>query len=120
MPGDFAVVVIFIAAGLFDTGVNAIASDTTAAAARGRQTYVRVGCYECHGYEAQGGAGPRLAPAPIPLEALRAFVRGTTGEMPAYRQNVLSDADLADIYAFLTTIRPPKSPDTIPELKGLN
>jgi mono/diheme cytochrome c family protein len=35
-------------------------------AANGRKLFVSFGCYQCHGYEAQGGAaGPRLAPRPI-------------------------------------------------------
>lgn len=33
----------------------------------GKKLYVSVGCYQCHGYEGQGGAaGPRLAPRPLP------------------------------------------------------
>src|SRR5690348_13190628 len=37
-------------------------------AANGRKLFVSFGCYECHGYEAQGSTatGPRLAPRPIP------------------------------------------------------
>ena len=35
-------------------------------AGNGRKLFVSFGCYQCHGYEAQGGsAGPRLAPRPI-------------------------------------------------------
>jgi mono/diheme cytochrome c family protein len=36
-------------------------------------------------------------------------VRTTNREMPAYREGVLSDADLADLYAYLQSI--PKGPD---------
>jgi len=112
-------VIAVVVLGICDFGDLNAASDTNASVARGRQTYTRVGCYQCHGYEAQGGAGPRLAPGPMPLEAISAFVRGTTGEMPAYGEKVLSDMDLADIYAFLTSVPRPKSPDTIPALRGL-
>ena len=38
------------------------------AAEQGRADFVEVGCYQCHGYQGQGGAGPRLAPDPISLE----------------------------------------------------
>jgi len=43
-------------------------------------------------------------------------VRTTNRQMPAYRKQVLSDADLADLYAYLQSI--PKGPDpkTIPLL----
>ncbi len=46
-------------------------------AARGKAIFVKVGCYACHGREAQGGGtyGPRLAPSPIPFPAFLRFVR---------------------------------------------
>ena len=44
------------------------------------------------------------------------LVRTTNRQMPAYRKKVLSDADLADLYAYLKSI--PQGPDakTIPLL----
>ena len=86
-------------------------------AGKGRATFVRAGCWECHGYEGQGGVGPKLAPGPVAAPALKAFVRTTSGDMPAYTAKILSDADLDDIYAYLQSI--PKSPDpkTIPLLQ---
>jgi mono/diheme cytochrome c family protein len=87
-------------------------SDTVRAepsAANGRALFVKVGCYLCHGYQGQGGAaGPRIAPDPLPFDGLAPFVRMTSGEMPPYSQKLLSDADLADIYAYLLSVpRPP-------------
>jgi mono/diheme cytochrome c family protein len=71
---------------------------------------MRVGCWQCHGTMGQGAmTGPKLAPDPLPFEALSSFVRTTNRNMPAYREQVLSDADLADIHAYLRSI--PKSPD---------
>jgi len=63
-----------------------------------------------------GAAGPKLAPDPLPFDALSSFVRTTNRQMPAYREEVLSDADLADLYAYLNSI--PQGPDakTIPLL----
>lgn len=76
----------------------------------GKKKYVEVGCWGCHGYMGQGGiAGPKLAPDPMPQETFVSFVRTTNRAMPPYREPVLSDSDLADIYAYLQTI--PKSPD---------
>jgi ubiquinol-cytochrome c reductase cytochrome c subunit len=88
-----------------------------ASAETGKQVFMRAGCWQCHGTVGQGGAaGPKLAPDPPPFDALSSFVRTTNREMPAYREEVLSDADLADLYAYLQSI--PKSPDpkTIPLL----
>jgi mono/diheme cytochrome c family protein len=69
---------------------------------RGRNTFVRVGCYQCHGREAQGAStGPRLGPNPLPLAAFTRAVRTPRNEMPPYGDRILSDAELADMYAFV-------------------
>jgi len=72
-------------------------------AERGRETFLRVGCYQCHGRQAQGAStGPRLGPDPLPLAAFMRAVRTPRNEMPPYGVRILSDADLADVYAFVT------------------
>ncbi len=84
-------------------------------AQRGKQLFQTDGCYQCHGREAQGGAGtgPRLAPRPIPFAALSRYVRQPTGQMPPYTAKVLPDQDLADIYAFLQSVPEPPSAKSI-------
>src|SRR5437899_10536445 len=98
----------FAAARLFG---NAAAAEPSAG--NGRVLYVKVGCYQCHGYQGQGGAaGPRIAPEPLPFDGLAGFVRTSSGEMPPYPTALLSDSDLADIYAYLQSIpRPPALAD---------
>jgi len=95
---------------------NAAAAEPSAA--NGRVMFIKVGCYQCHGYQGQGGAaGPRIAPEPVPFDGLAAFVRTSSGEMPPYPATLLSDSDLADIYAYLQSIpRPPALAD-VPLLK---
>ncbi len=75
-------------------------------AGNGRKLFVSFGCYQCHGYEAQGSTatGPRLGPRPIPYASLSRYVRRPTGQMPPYTAKVVSDANLADIYAFLQSL----------------
>jgi mono/diheme cytochrome c family protein len=74
----------------------------------------------CHGSEGQGsGAGTRLAPGPLPAEAIAQFIRATNPTMPAYSAKVLSDADVADIAAFLATVPAARSADEIPALRDL-
>jgi ubiquinol-cytochrome c reductase cytochrome c subunit len=76
----------------------------------GKRAFMQAGCWQCHGTMGQGAmTGPKLAPDPLPFEALSSFVRGSNRNMPAYRAQVLSDHDLADIYAYLQSI--PKAPD---------
>jgi len=87
-------------------------------AANGRKLFASFGCYQCHGYEAQGGsAGPRLAPRPIPYAQLMKYVRHPTNEMPPFTEKTVKDAELTDIYAFLRAQPAPPDLDKIPLLK---
>jgi ubiquinol-cytochrome c reductase cytochrome c subunit len=85
----------------------------------GRKLFVSYGCYQCHGYEAQGSSatGPRLGPRPIGFAQLSKYVRAPTGQMPPYTTKVLADGDLTDIYAFLQSRPQPAAVDSIPLLK---
>ena len=58
-------------------------------AQNGKKIFASHGCYQCHGYAAQGGAAPRLAPRPLAFTALSRYVRQPTGEMPPYTAKVL-------------------------------
>ena len=86
----------------------------------GKKLFVSAGCALCHNGEGQGGGpGPRLAPNPNML-AFKVFVqraRVPVNSMPPYTTKVLSDQQLADIYAFLQTIPKPPDVSTIPLLK---
>jgi mono/diheme cytochrome c family protein len=84
---------------------------------KGKATFARVGCFECHGHQGQGGfTGPKLAPDPLPYDALAAFVRSSSGQMPPYSAKILSDDELGDIFAYLESIPKPPDPKTIPAL----
>ena len=89
----------------------------------GRDVYMRVGCFTCHGTVGHGGAGARLAPNPLPVEALRTWVRnGTPGwtiarGMPAFPASVISDDELEDIRAFLASLPAPPNVGDVPLLK---
>ena len=86
-------------------------------ASTGKKLFSKYGCYECHGTQGQGTtAGARLAPKPIPLAALIAYVRRPVGQMPPYTNKVVSDAELADIRAYLASIPDPPPTKNIPLL----
>ncbi len=95
------------------------AKNPTGDAVKGKQLYSRDGCYECHGRAGQGSilSGPRVGPDPIPFSALVSYVRQPRGQMPPYTRKVLSDAELADIYAFLQTLPKPAEARDISILK---
>jgi mono/diheme cytochrome c family protein len=89
---------------LSSQGAKTDAASPTGDAQKGRKLFVKNGCYECHGYEGQGGsAGPRLGPDPVPLSALIAYARAPLRDMPPYSEKVISDNDLKDIHAFLSS-----------------
>jgi mono/diheme cytochrome c family protein len=93
------------------------AAAAAGSAEKGKTAYVKHGCWQCHGFVGQGGtAGPKLAPGPMPLEALSAFVRNSAGAMPPYQKAILSDADLADIHAWLLSIPKARDYKSIPLL----
>jgi mono/diheme cytochrome c family protein len=80
-------------------------ADAPPSAERGRELYMNTGCVHCHGSLGQGSAaGKRLAPNALPAPAIAAFIRATSTTMPAYSEKLLSDADVADIAAFLASI----------------
>jgi ubiquinol-cytochrome c reductase cytochrome c subunit len=83
----------------------------------GKKLFVSYGCYQCHGYEAQGSnaTGPRLGPRPIAFTAFSRYVRQPTGQMPPYTSKVVSDADMANIYAFVAARPAPAT--NVPLLK---
>ena len=83
----------------------------------GETLFVRYGCWACHGYEAQGGPGRRLAPNP---PALPVFIRGVRSpdRMPPYTEKVVTDQELADIRAYLDTLPGPPDLATIPLLQA--
>ena len=89
-----------------------------ASAEKGKAAYVKSGCWQCHGFVGQGAGitGPKLAPNPMPLEAMTAFLRHTNGRMPPYQEAILSNADLADIHAYLQSIPKPADYKSIPLL----
>jgi mono/diheme cytochrome c family protein len=90
-------------------------------AARGKLMFTqKYGCYECHGTQGQGSpvTGPKLAPGPLAYDALAAFVRTSSGPMPPFRESILPNADLEDIYAYLQSIKPAPDYKSIPLLNN--
>ena len=102
---------------------TAIAQEQTpsGSAERGYKAYMKYQCYTCHGTVGQGadrGAGPKLAPNPFPWAGFEFQVRTPRQDMPAYRRQHLPEQDLADIYAYVRTIKAPLPASAIPLLKA--
>jgi len=88
----------------------------------GQQVFMAIGCWECHGSVGQGGAvtGPRLAATALPYAAFAQQLRVPQNAMPPYEAKILSDADAANIYAFLKSLPPPQTAKDVPLLNALN
>jgi mono/diheme cytochrome c family protein len=92
----------------------------TATLEKGKQHLVTYACYACHGYAGQGSdVGPRLDTTRLTLQAFTGYVRKPARRMPPYRAATqISDAALAEIYAYLKSLPPPPDPKGIPLLRA--
>ena len=112
-------------AGLVATGCLGLAAyaqskpvaKDNASVAHGRQIWISYGCYQCHGYQGQGGTGPKLAPNPLPYEAFALQLRRPRARMPIYTAKTVSESDLNDLYAYARSISNPKK---VAEISLLN
>ena len=77
-------------------------------AANGKRLFLMDGCFTCHGRSGQGGAyngpAPILAHTALPFDGFKGYLREPANDMPAYSSAVLSDKDIADIYAFVESL----------------
>lgn len=90
---------------------------SAADAKKGQQLFITYGCYGCHGYNGQGAnTGPKLAPDPMAADALANYIRNSASAMmPPYSEKNVSNADVADIHAWLAA-QPKLDPKNIPLL----
>ncbi len=111
---------LLIAFGVSVAGQGAALADGDAQ--KGKVAFIRNGCWQCHDYNGQGSVatsnGKVIARTQLPLDAFISFVHTTNGAMPPFRLQVLSDADLTDIYAYLQSLPEPKAAKDIPLLNN--
>jgi mono/diheme cytochrome c family protein len=89
-------------------------------AENGKRLFLRDGCWECHGYAAQGSRdGARLANTALNAQGLIRYVRRPSGSMPAYVDKVVSDQELTDIWAYIKSLPGPKPVKDIPLLNEI-
>jgi len=77
-------------------------------AANGKKVYLADGCYQCHGSVGQGGLmtgqAPVLAQTKMPYTAFTRQLRNPINDMPPYPDNLLSEKEAADIFAYLQSL----------------
>jgi mono/diheme cytochrome c family protein len=119
----FAAAAFCAAAMLGVMGSGAQAQDAPAGdAGKGKAVFLKEACFTCHGRSGQGGAyngpAPILAHTALPFEGFKAQIRNPVNDMPAYSDAVLSDQDIADIYAFVKSLPGSRSPKDMPILNN--
>ena len=85
----------------------------------GKKLYEEKACYQCHGWQGQGGlAGPRLSQTKLNAEGFRAILRNPPpSSMPPYREALLTDRQIADLFAYIQSFPAPQPASSIPLLK---
>jgi mono/diheme cytochrome c family protein len=105
-------------------GVTGLAQDAPAAPVgnrdSGKRLYEKHTCFFCHGTAGQGGvAGARVAVVSRNLQGFTRYVRQPSGQMPAFTDKILSDQDVADIFAYVRSLPAAKPVKDIPLLDQL-
>jgi predicted ferric reductase/mono/diheme cytochrome c family protein len=72
--------------------------------ALGQQVWMIKPCVDCHGLQAEGNVGPRLAGTELSFEQVLLKVRTGTGPMPTFTEEQVSDPELQHIYAWLQSL----------------
>lgn len=107
---------ILVLATAFVVGANA--QDLTGNAAKGKEWFFNYNCYSCHGFSGQNGPGYRLVPMKMTQAAFTAYVR-KPARMPTYSAKVISDQQLADIYAHIKSLPENPAAKDIPLLEEI-
>lgn len=76
----------------------------------GRELFFANGCNVCHGDNGEGGIGPTIASTGFTLRQEIGQYRSPRAAMPAFPEDRVSDAQVAEISAWLQTL---PLPDTI-------
>jgi mono/diheme cytochrome c family protein len=97
------------------TATVAIRTDLAAAnASHGQQLFSDNHCVTCHGSQALGGVGPKLARTDLAFDAFLVKIRTALPPKPAFSAAELSDQDAMDIYGWLQTLSGQGEPVTAP------
>jgi mono/diheme cytochrome c family protein len=103
------------------SGISARGQDTPPGdASEGKRLFIADGCFLCHGRAGEGGAlngpAPILAKTELPFGGFVGQLRQPIQDMPAYSEQVMSEQQIADIYAFVQSLPGPRPVKDVPIL----
>jgi len=109
-----------LAASMLWTGAVQAQNAPAGSIERGQKIFIHQMCHNCHGTIGHSGgvAGPKIAPNPFPWAAFEQQVRKPRQAMPPYSEKNLPEQDLADIYAYVVSIKSGPAAKDIPLLSG--
>jgi len=76
-----------------------------------------VGCIACHGSNAEGKIGQKIAGTGLSFAEVLHQVRQPRGQMPPFPASKVSDAQVQQIYSWLESLAPP-TPTPMPAVAG--
>ena len=85
------------------------ATDRGSDVERGRELFFANGCNICHGDTGGGGIGPTIAQTLFSVDQVIQQYRTPRAFMPAFPADLVPDADVGDIQAWLQTLSLPDS-----------
>jgi mono/diheme cytochrome c family protein len=111
-------IAVFLIAALCAGAV--FAQDTPKGSAeRGKKLYVELNCYSCHGTHGQGGGrnSEPTIPAGYPWQGFLNQLRKPRLDMPAYEEKLVSTQEVADMFAYFSSLKAAPAAKDIPQLK---
>ena len=87
---------------------------------RGKKLFVDLNCYSCHGTQAQGGGRGSEPPIPLgyPWAGFLNQLRKPRLDMPAYEEKLVSAQEIADVYAYFSSLKAAPAAKDIPQLRN--
>jgi mono/diheme cytochrome c family protein len=89
-------------------------------AERGKKLFAELNCISCHGTHAQGGGRNSEPPIPAgyPWQGFVNQLRKPRLDMPPYEEKLVSAQDVADMFAYFSSIKAAPAAKDIPQLRN--